>query len=149
MKENKYDADSSEIVGYGLVNEAYGDVAGSGEEEKEQEDTAFSEDGASETESENAELTDDTKTDSCEDIATITDVGEKGYADDNISKMSPDENGNLFKVQSFGEPALKTGSAFKATIFRAMAKSDGTQLDQYRRKSIQDRKWKLGAIRAF
>lgn len=131
VKENKYDADSSEIVGYGLVNEAYGDVAGSGEEEKEQEDTAFSEDGASETESENAELTDDTKTDSCEDIATITDVGEKGYADDNISKMSPDENGNLFKVQSFGEPALKTGSAFKATIFRAMAKSDGTQLDQY------------------
>lgn len=131
VKENKYDADSSEIVGYGLVNETYGDVVGSGEEEKEQEDTAFSEDGASETESENEDLTDDTKPDSGEDIVTITDVEEEGYADDNISKMSPDENGNLFKVQSFGEPELKTGSAFKATIFRAMAKTAGTQLDQY------------------
>lgn len=29
VKENKHDADSSEIVGYGLVNEAYGDVYGS------------------------------------------------------------------------------------------------------------------------
>lgn len=33
VKENKYDADGSEIVGYGLVNKAYEDVVGSGEEE--------------------------------------------------------------------------------------------------------------------
>ena len=33
VKENTYAADSAEIVGYGLVNEAYGDVVGSGEEE--------------------------------------------------------------------------------------------------------------------
>lgn len=31
VKENTYAADSAEIVGYGLVNEAYGDVVGSGD----------------------------------------------------------------------------------------------------------------------
>lgn len=34
VKENTYAADSAEIVGYGLVNEAYGDVVGNGDAEE-------------------------------------------------------------------------------------------------------------------
>ena len=127
VKENTYAADSAEIVGYGLVNEAYGDVVGSGEEENIPDNVPEN------TVDEDENLIDTTESEDEKDIGTeeIEAREEQDSVNDAGDEMSPDINGNLFVVQLYGEPASNTGSALRATMFRAMARTVGTQLDSY------------------